>query len=174
MPLKSLDLAVCLELTGHPKPGQYTDLASAVELSPSEANAAVRRLKQAGLLSSTSPAVRDARPQLRALLEFIEHGVRYAFFVVPGSVTRGVPTAHSAPPLNALIQSHQDSSLVWPDPEGTTRGQAIEPLLRSAPRIAHRNPRLYQLLALVDSIRCGTVRERALAIQEIRKQLADE
>jgi len=30
-------------------------------------------------------------------MEFLEHGVRYVFPAEPGSLTRGVPTAHAHP-----------------------------------------------------------------------------
>jgi hypothetical protein len=51
---------------------------------------------------------------------------------------------------------------VWPFPEGEHRGVTLEPLYKSAPA-ALRDPFLYELLALIDALREGRVRERKLA-----------
>ena len=42
----------------------------------------------------------DYRLNRSALLEFLLHGIRYAFPAEKGSLTRGVPTGYAAPPLN--------------------------------------------------------------------------
>jgi hypothetical protein len=60
---------------------------------------------------------------------------------------------------------------IWPDPEGTVRGEGLAPLYRSAPRAALRDPRLYEWLALVDAVRAGRARERKLAALEIERRL---
>jgi hypothetical protein len=52
---------------------------------------------------------------------------------------------------------------VWPWREGGTRGIALEPLYRTAPAAALRDPILYGLLALVDVIRDGRARGRKIA-----------
>jgi hypothetical protein len=62
---------------------------------------------------------------------------------------------------------------VWPDPEGDERGQSIQPLYPTAPAAARRQPALYELLALVDSLRCGRTRERTIAEGELRRRLID-
>lgn len=174
MPLKAMDLIVCLELLGEESRGRtYAELAEAVGLSASETNAAARRAVEAGLLEPAADRGAKPRPIARALLEFLEHGVRYAFYVVPGRLVRGVPTAHSAPPLDRQIQAGGEPPFVWPDPEGTVRGQAIEPLYRTVPAVARRNRELYELLALVDALRCGGARERKLAMTELERRILD-
>ena len=60
--------------------------------------------------------------------------LRYVFPAEPGPVYRGMPTAHSAPPLNALIRSTE--TYVWPSAEGTARGESIVPLYPSVPDAA--------------------------------------
>jgi hypothetical protein len=40
-----------------------------------------------------------------------------------------------------------------------------------APRAARSDPQLYELLVLVDSIRGGRARERAIAVKELKKRL---
>jgi hypothetical protein len=82
-----------------------------------------------------------------------------------------MPTAHSAPPLNDLIVSSEHDQYVWPTDSGNTRGLMIPALFRSAPQAAARNPALYELLALIDAMRVGRVREQRIAIEEITKRL---
>lgn len=88
-------------------------------------------------------------------------------------MVRGVPTAHSAPPLDAHFRQGAELPLVWPDAEGTHRGQAVEPLYTTVPAVARCNPRLHELLALVDALRCGGARERELALQELERRILD-
>ena len=54
---------------------------------------------------------------------------------------------------------------VWPDKDGTVRGETLYPLYPSVPQAALRNPALYELLALFDAIRAGSAREHALAVR---------
>lgn len=76
----------------------------------------------------------------RELLEFLSHGIRYAFFAEPGPETRGVPTARSAPPLAEAIASDRD--FVWPGAEGETRGASVSPLYDQAAGLRQRAPEL--------------------------------
>lgn len=114
----------------------------------------------------------DREPNRAALLEFLTHGIKYAFPAKRGNLTRGMPTAHGAPPLAALIDSGGEPLPVWPDPEGEVRGESFEPLYRSAPKAARRDPQLYEILCLVDAIRGGRARERTLAEKLLRERLA--
>lgn len=174
MPLRPLDLVVVLELAcGTGSQRTYAELARAVGLSASEAHQATRRALQAGLLRPGAARTDKPVANRRALLDFLAHGVRHAFFAVPGPIVRGMPTAHSAPPLSSLIQQTDELPLVWPDAKGTARGRAVEPLYKSVPQAARNNPRLHELLALVDGLRCGDVRERKLAMSEIARRIAD-
>lgn len=172
MPLKPQDLLVCLALVDRgPGPWAYSELAGEVGLSVSEANGAVQRASAAGLLAEPLEPRGKPTPVRAALLGFLSHGVRHAFYVKPGRIVRGMPTAHSAPPLRSLIESGEESALVWPDELGDRRGQAIEPLYPSVPAVARKNQSLYELLALTDALRCGRTRERELALSELRQRL---
>lgn len=165
---------VSLELATNPAAEMtYAELGQAVGLSASEANQAAHRAVSAGLLRPSLGRTTKPQVNVRALLEFLEHGVRYAFFAVPGNVVRGMRTAHSAPPLNAIIQPGNELPLVWPDPEGDTRGRSLPPLYRTVPIAARRNTRLYELLALVDALRCGGARERKTAMAELERRITD-
>jgi len=167
MPLKPQDLVVALKLVslGGGRPS-YNRLAHDLALSPSEAHAAVQRAIQGGLLDA------QRRPNRRVLLDFILHGVRSSFFPERGGVTRGMPTAHAAPPLSEEIAG-DDLPPVWPDPEGTVRGETLQPLYRTVPTAARNDPQLYELLALVDALRIGRARERKLAEKYLKERLAE-
>ena len=64
--------------------------------------------------------------------------------------------------------------LVWPHPDGKSRGQSLTPLYRAAPYAALQDERLYELLALVDMLRIGRARERNLAKERLKEELKKE
>ena len=165
MPLKPQDLYICLKLATMDEPPSYGRLADEVMMSPSQVHTAVGRATAAGLLDA------GRRPRRRALLEFILHGARYAFYPERGEVTRGVATAHAAPPIVDEIAG-DDLPPVWPDPEGDVRGETLKPLHPAVPRVARGDRQLYELLALVDVMRIGRARERKLAEQHLKRRLA--
>ena len=136
-------------------------------MSASEVHAAIARAKRAGLYDEHRRS-----PNRKALVEFLVHGLRYVFPAERGPLTRGLPTAHAAPPLNARIRSDAQPPPVWPDAEGTVRGEELRPLYRSVPAAARRDQALYELLALGDAIRGGRARERAIAIAELEARLS--
>ncbi len=138
-----------------------------LSISSSEVHAALKRLGQSRLVAN-EPA--GTRPILQAVEEFLIHAVKYAFPPKRGEVTRGVPTSYAAPPLSRRIAS-ADLPPVWPHPEGKARGMSLEPLYRSAPTAALRDPALYELLALIDALRDGRARERKLAEDELRARV---
>lgn len=163
---KSLDIVVLLKLLGSDRGAPYAELSRDIGISASEIHASVRRGIDAGLLDGTA-----RRPLLRPLEEYLIHGVRYAFPAKRGPIARGIPTAYAAMPLAEHFDT-DDLPPVWSDPEGTTRGYAVEPLYRSVPKVSRRDRKLYELLALVDALRIGRVRDRKLAEGELRKRIA--
>ena len=54
---------------------------------------------------------------------------------------------------------------------GTARGQQITPLYLSVPNAVLKDDELYQLLVIVDTLRVGGARERAIALQELTKRI---
>lgn len=116
------------------------------------------------------PALKD-KLNISALEEFLVHGLKYAFPAEHGEVTRGIPTSYAAEPLKSEITISNDLPPVWPWHEGDTRGVGLEPLYKSVPHAALRDPALYQLLALVDAIRDGRARERNLAERDLAHRL---
>jgi hypothetical protein len=166
--LKPQDVLVALKLAARPDGGwSYPRLATELAMSASEVHSSVRRATRSGLLQAND----RHSPNRRALLEFLVHGIKYAFPAERGAMTRGLPTAHAAPPLSAHFPTSDEPPPVWPDPEGTVRGEELEPLYRSAPKAARADKGLYELLALVDAVRGGRARERDLAVKELRSRL---
>lgn len=165
--LKPQDVVVLLKLSVTKGELSYSAMANALGMSPSEVHSAVRRAGESGLLN-----VATKRPNRQALVEFLIHGLRYAFPAHRGGITRGLPTAHAAPPLKDRIIAGGELVPVWPDPEGDVRGEELSPLYRSVPGAARKDPALYELLALVDAVRIGRARERTIAIEELQSRLA--
>lgn len=156
------------------------ELAMEIGLSQAEAHNAVNRAAKAQLIASApdTRAKGRGRPPRRiavnrpALIEFVTHGVRYVFVPDRGRLTRGVPTAHAAPPLQLHLRT-DGLAPVWPDPRGSVRGEAFSPIYRSAVHAARIDPKLYELLALVDAIRGAGARERALATELFTQLIGD-
>jgi hypothetical protein len=170
MVLKPQDIVVLLKLVVLGKAEwTYQRLAVDLSISQSEAHAAVRRAVAAGLMNDVATA--SGRPIKAALLEFLIHGVKYAYPPERGALTRGLPTGYAAPPLNKHIVASGEPVPVWPDAEGPARGFAFTPLFPSVPKAAKHDPKLYELLALVDAIRDGRARERELATKELKLRL---
>ena len=57
---------------------------------------------------------------------------------------------------------------VWPSGSGNEKGLAIQPLYPNAILAVQQDARLYDALALVDSIRIGRVRDKTLAIEKLK------
>ena len=163
--LRPHDPVVALQLVLHPEEG-YAALAEATGLSVGEAHNSVKRLRESRLLlpGSRTPAHRN-------LLEFLVHGVPFAFPAKVGAETLGVPTAHSGPALAEHIQA--GDPVVWPSISGSIRGGAVSALVASAPELPERNPQLYRWLTLVDALRVGRARERAIAANILREEVAE-
>lgn len=140
------------------------DLAYELFISSSEVSESLNRSSYAGLIAS------DKKTVLRqALMDFLSNGIQYVFPQKTSGIVRGIVTAHSASPLNKIIQSNQN--YVWAFALGEQKGQAIEPLYKNAPKACLQDSKLYELLALVDAVRVGKVREKNIAIQELEKRI---
>lgn len=166
--LRPMDIVVLLKLSLQSERSPYLQLAHELYLYPSEVYTSIKRCRVSHLVQG--PELKD-RLNRSALLEFLLHGIRYAFPATTGALTRGLPTAYSAPPLNRLITSGGDLPPVWPYAEGPVRGYSFAPLHKNAPRAALADARLYELLALADALRDGRMRERELAGRELKRRL---
>jgi DNA-binding transcriptional ArsR family regulator len=139
-------------------------LAEELGMSQSEVSQSLNRSRYAGLIDEARKKVNRI-----AFNEFISHGLSYAFPQQPGPIVRGVLTAHSAEPLNQIINAAE--KYVWPYARGNERGQSIEPLYNTVVEAILKDHKLYELLALVDALRVGRVREKEIAKKELEKRI---
>jgi len=170
--LKPQDICILLKIVALERaPWSYSQLAYELGMSPSEVHAGVKRATEASLMRLEEGW---GSPNPGALQELLVHGVKYVFTPVHGGLTRGMPTSYAAPPLSRVLTRAGEAPPVWPDEGGEVRGYEFSPLYKSVPFAARRDPRLYELLALVDAIRGGAMQEREAAIRELRVRLANE
>lgn len=163
--LKPQDLYVLLALlVGKAPNATYPDLALRTGLAPSAVHSALKRAAAAGLLLFQDRKPTVLKPQLR---EFTLFGAKYAFPAVHGRLSRGVPTAYAAAPLNTIIAPSSDPVPVWPDNRGKVRGVSLAPLYPTVPAAALRDPGLYAVLSLFDAVRSGQARERNAAQERL-------
>lgn len=164
--MKPQDILVYLKLLLWKK-GRWTvaALAKSIGLSASETHAALQRGKKSGILDSLTE-----KPSKARLEEFLIHGLKYVFPAELGPQAKGIPTAHSAPPLSEKIVSHPGDAFVWVSPKGRVMGAQIEPLYPSVLKAVQSDVQLYELLALIDALRVGRAREQRLAAQELSER----
>lgn len=163
--LKPQDIIILLKIIAKGEEQWYHHtIAEELDISQSEVSQSLTRSCYAGLIDSSRKKVNRL-----ALIELLTHAIGYIFPQQPGSIVRGIPTAHSASPLNSIIMSNE--KYVWPYAKGNERGQAIEPLYPTVVTAALKDVRLYELLALVDALRVGRVREKELAKKELEKRI---
>lgn len=166
--MSPLDIVVLLKIVSYANaPWKQEQLAEALYISQSEVSKSLARSKSAGLIDGSGKKVFKM-----ALLEFLQYGIKYAFPQQPGAIVRGIPTAHSAPPLNNIIVSEEH--YVWPSGKGKVRGQAITPLYPSIIEAVQKDDKLHELLALVDALRVGRAREKEMAIKELKSRILNE
>jgi predicted transcriptional regulator len=159
------DIVVLLKIAAKGDTSWYMkDLSYELGISASEISESINRSVIAGLISPDKK-----RLMKLALLDFLEHGLRYVYPQRPGALVRGIPTAHSALPLSKSIV--RDEPYVWPYAEGKVRGQAIEPLHPKVPQASLKDQNFYKLLSLCDTLRVGRAREKKIAIEELKNRI---
>jgi hypothetical protein len=144
---------------------QNKDLAAELYISPAEVSESLHRSSIAGLIDHE----KKKKVHRQSLMEFLEHGLHYVFPALPGTMNNGLYTAHSHPFMQAQFQS--ELNYVWPDPRGEFRGLSIEPLYKNQVNAVKQDADLYTMLALIDVIRVGKVRESKVAINELKKRI---
>ena len=168
MILKPQDILILLKLVVRDSAEwSYPALSHELCMSASEVHAGVKRAAAARLMDMDRKI-----PVKSNLLEFLLHGVQYAYPPDRGGITQGMPTGYAAQPVRGLILQPDEPPPVWPDPEGDVRGYEFSPLYSSVPHACKVDAKLYELLALADAIRDGSARERKIAIKEIQSRIA--
>lgn len=157
--LKQQDIVILIKIISFQKRDlSWNSLALSRELiiSQSEISESLRRSVYCGFLDANMKNVFKT-----GFIEYLIHGIKYSFPAKPGPMVRGIPTAHSAPPLSGIINA--DEKYVWSYHDGPARGLSIEPLYKTVPQAVLNDSYLYEMLALIDVIRTGKIRERNLA-----------
>ena len=171
MVLKPQDIYVVLKIVaaGADRP-HYSQLAADLVMSSAEVHACVKRAERVHLLHG---AALKHRPNFAALEEFMLHGIQYVFPPERGEMTRGVVTAYAAEPIRRFVGQGSEPAPVWPHERGKQRGMSFEPLHKSAPIAALRDPLFYEYLALTDVLRDGRVREKKIAANELKRRFKE-
>src|SRR3984885_7233366 len=102
----------------------YLRLANELHLYPSEVYASVKRARASHLVQGQELGDRLNRS---SLLEFLLHGIRYAFPAEIGSPTRGILTSYAAPPLRNSVADAGDLPPACPCAHGKVRGYSYFP-----------------------------------------------
>jgi hypothetical protein len=166
--MRPQDIAILLKIIAlKNEPWQLQSLSNTLRISISEVSESLNRSRIAGLID-----FHKKRPNRIAIMEFLEHGIKYVFPQEPGAMARGIPTAHSHPFMKKNIKS--EVNYVWTDLEGEILGEAIEPLYKNQVQAAKEDPDFYKLLALVDVLRVGKVREVNMAKDELKHTVLNE
>lgn len=161
--MRPQDVAILLKIVaGNHENWQIQPLSTELSISIGEVSQSLNRSRIAGLID-----FKKKRPHKSSLLEFLLHGLKYVFPQIPGGLIRGTPTAHSHPFMKKYF--HSEANYVWSDVNGDIIGQAIKPFYERQPEAAKQDEEFYLLLALVDTIRVGRVRETKIAVDELRR-----
>jgi hypothetical protein len=162
--MRPQDIAILLKICANGgNPWNLASLAHSLRISNSEVSESLSRSQLAGLIDTTKKRVNR-----QSLFDFLTHGFQYVFPHQPGPMVRGVPTAHSHPFMKSIFTS--DSVYVWPDPHSKDVGFQIDPLYQRQVEAVHKDELFYKLLALSDVLRVGKVREKSVAVEEIKRE----
>ncbi|MBL0314422.1 MAG: hypothetical protein IPP69_01130 [Flavobacteriales bacterium] len=166
--LKSQDVLILLKIVSlRQEPWNQKSIAFSLKMSQSEISQSLTRLEYCNLMSKSEKIVLKS-----AFFDFLVYGVAYVFPQKPGALVKGVPTAHSGPPLDKEFTSEEQ--YVWPYAKGTLRGQSIQPLYATVPEVVDTTSLFYEMLCLVDVLRIGKSREKKIAIAELKRKMFDE
>ena len=156
------DIVILLKIIEKQKDWLSKEISEELKISPSEISESLNRSSISGLLSPDKKKVMKS-----AFLSFLQYGLRYVFPVEPGPIERGIPTGHSAD----VLKDHfiAEETYVWPSRKGKAKGQAITPLYPNQIFAVEQHKKLYDMLALVDAIRIGKVRECEKSMELLQK-----
>lgn len=166
--MRPQDIAILLKIISLNDPQwQIIQLANGIYISPSEISESLNRSLQASLIDH-----KKKRVNRQNLFEFLEHGLQYVFPQQPGSLTRGIPTAHSHADMKNKFIS--EINYVWPDNNAKEIGLAIEPFYPKQVKAVGEDLAYYKMLSLVDVLRVGKTREIKYAVGELKKMILNE
>lgn len=163
--IRPQDIVILLKMiTLKKSPWYLKDLAYELKISQSEVSESLHRSQIAGFVGRDKKRV-----EREALMEFLEHGLKYTFPEEPGKIVSGFSAAQSAAPLYHVFRSTE--SYVWPHPDGNRRGHFIRPLHKNVAEACMKDDKLYELIALSDVVRTGTRTEKLKAVEVLKRRL---
>ena len=179
MQLKPQDFLVSLKLLVLQRRGvvcTYQELAAACGLGVSDTHGAVKRAFQSRLLTKSNSSetqkggISGYVANAAQVAEFAVHGLKFVWPGHDGGIRSGMPTGVAV--VGAALDLVDNGTVqVWPTDEGKVRGAALLPWHDSLPTSGSQDEELYHLLALIDVIRVGGARARALAERAFRDRV---
>ena len=147
--LKSQDILLFCKLivSEKEKKLRQVDLSQSLGINQSEVSTGFDRLTQCHLLDPVSKI-----PSKRMGYEFLESAVKFFFPAEFEEYTIGIPTSIFAKPLSEVL-IEKGVPLVWSSSEGKVQGLGLKPIHESVPYAASLDPKLHELLALLDATR---------------------
>lgn len=165
--VKPGDIFVLSGLLVHEGAWTYRELGGELHVPHPLVQRALGRAADTGLYSAGGRSV-----HLPNFEEFAVHALRFVAPASLGPIVPGIPAAWAALPLSERIRSSgTEPPPVWPSAHGRVRGQALDPLHPAAVDAAPARPELSELLCLLDAIRAGDVRVRAVATDLLSERL---
>ena len=166
--LKPQDIVVLLKIAAKvDKHWAQGSIALELGMSASEVNGGIKRLLRSGLARKKGTRV---YPVKAAMLEFLQHGIKYVFPIERGEPTRGIATSYAANIFKGIL-GQGDSIPVWPCSDGQDKGYSVQPLYKCVHKAVSQDAVLYDLLAIVDVLRSGKARDSLVAIKTLNKYL---
>jgi hypothetical protein len=174
--LRGQDIVVLILLRLRPRQvWTYEVLSGMTGISRSQCHLAIQRLRASRLLVPTPE--NPWHVSLPNFNEFIVHALKYVFPAQIGSVTQGIPTAHSASFViqNFAFKHLTQNAYVWPLREGSHQGSSLEPLHRCQLRfipwmqpVPELYEDIYEMLVCIDLLRMEGKREQRWAAEWVR------
>lgn len=147
---------------------KYTlkSLEASTGISKSQISLSLKRCIEVRLLfmDSGKPLVNK-----RALFDIIKYAIPYVFPIEKTASTKGIPISFASPFLYHKIMATKQMPLVWPDPKGFILGDGIIPINKAVPHAVKRDPLLYEILVLIESVRMNSPREKKIALDTLEK-----
>lgn len=163
--MRPQDIAVLLKIISIGSTAwQYRMLADSLFIPVSEVSTSLKRSDKAGLINLATRKV-----YRQSFMDFLIYGLRYVFPTSPAAMVTGIATAHSYSFFQQLFSA--ELAYAWPYEDGNIQGLKIEPLYSKAPKAALQDETLYKLLASIDILRVGKVRELNAATEELKKMI---
>lgn len=167
--MREVELLVVLRLATWPSSTwTYKALSDSLGLAYARTHGAVAGAARCRLFDLPGKRIQHA-----ALLEFLEHGVKYAFPAEAGEAAIGIRTGPDAMPMREQLARTHAPIRVWPAPFlGSTEGACITPLHRVVPEATRQDLAFYEIMALVDVLRLNeSARQVNLAMDLLRARL---